>query len=266
MSFDLNHKYWISTSKEISQLIKKQNRLKKIEPPEQKSVSFKIFSELYILYVELVNKLTFIYLNTFQVQKRDVVRKLVESATQQLVLLKDELKEMELSEYIYMDKLLIARKLTPYDLMIWRSPQFLYRRPLDIQNILSENKLYMNDQEKEQSDALSWSKVSDAVALIQAHERARSARVYKSNINYDKKFLEVKQRAKVNYRFTFKPNQPMSIPVKRTIFTADFIKTDESCKELRDKIDNLTGHVTGNYLMIDYVALSFDCYKSKAVH
>ncbi|EDW19765.1 dynein regulatory complex protein 11 [Drosophila mojavensis] len=242
MSFNLNHKYWISTSKEISQLIKKQNRFKKIDPPEEKSVSFKIFSELYILYVELVNKLTFIYYNTFQVQKRKVVRALVENATQQLMLLKEELKEMELSEYTYMDKALIVRKLTPVDLMIWRSPQFLYRRPLDIANILVDNKLYMNDQEKEQSDAKDWTKISDAVALIQAHERARSARVYKANINYDKKkFLEVKQRKKVNYRFTFKPNQAMSIPVKRTIFTADFIKTDESCKELRDKIDHLGG-------------------------
>ncbi|EDW70357.1 dynein regulatory complex protein 11 [Drosophila virilis] len=239
MSFDLNHKYWVSTSKEIGQLLKKQNRLKTIEPPENKAISFKIFSELYVLYVELVNKLSFIYFNTFQVQKRAVVRTLVENATQQLMLLKEELKEMELSEYIYLDKVLIARKLTPRDLMIWRSPQFLYRRPLDIQNILSNNKLYMNDQEKEETDAKDWSKVTEAVELIQAHERARQARVYKSNIKYDKKkYLEVKQRKKVTYRFTFKPNQAMSIPVKRTLFTADFIKTDESCKDLRDKNEN----------------------------
>ncbi|XP_034107567.1 dynein regulatory complex protein 11 [Drosophila albomicans] len=240
MPFDVNHKLWISTSKEIGQLLKKQMRLKTIEPPEEKALSFKILCELYVLYVELVNKLTFIYFNTFQVQKRAIVRTLVENATQQLMLLKEELKEIELSEYVYMDKVLISRKLTPRDLMIWRSPQFLYRRPLDIQNIISKNKIYMNDEEKEASAAEDWVKVTEAVELIQAHERARRARIYKANIKYDKKkYLEVKQRKKINYMFTFKPNQAMSIPVKRTIFNADFIKTEESCADLRDRDDNM---------------------------
>ncbi|EDW35124.1 GL14150 [Drosophila persimilis] len=240
MSFDLNHKLWVATRKDIGQLIKKQNRLKKLEPPEEKAISFKIFSELYVLYVELVNKLSFIYHNTFQVQKRAVVRILVESATQQLLRLKEELKGMELSEYVYIDKALVARRLTPRDLVIWRSPQFLYRRPLDVQNIVADNQLYMNDIEKVEREAQDWVKVTEAVTLIQAHERARRARVYKSNINYDKKkFLKVLQRKKINYRFTFKPDQAMSIPVKRTIFAADFIKDVESCENLKEKIDVL---------------------------
>ncbi|KAH8296336.1 hypothetical protein KR054_004891 [Drosophila jambulina] len=239
MSFDLNYKYWVSTRKEISQLLKKQNRLKKIEPPQDKAISFKIFSELYVLYVELVNKLTFIYHNTFQVQKRAVVRTLVESATQQLMKLKEELKGLEISEYVYIDKALIARKLTPRDLIIWRSPQFLYRRPLEVQNILTDNRLFMNDEEKEEKAAKDWVPVSEAVKLLQAQERARQARVYKANIKYDKKFLKVYQRRKINYKFTFKPDQAMSIPVKRTMFSADFIKSDESCEDLRRRDDTM---------------------------
>ncbi|KAH8379351.1 hypothetical protein KR009_004343 [Drosophila setifemur] len=240
MSFDLNHKYWVSTRKEIAQLIKKQNRLKKIEPPQEKAISFKIFAELYVLYVELVEKLGFIYHNTYQVQKRAVVRTLVESATQQLMRLKEELKELEISEYIYLDKSLIARRLNPNDMVIWRSPQFLYRRPLDIQNIIADNRLFMEEAEKEEKAAADWVPISDAVKLIQAHERARQARVYKSSIKYDKKkFLKVFQRKKINYRFTFKPDQAMSIPVKRTLFSADFIKATESCENLRhlDEVD-----------------------------
>ncbi|XP_033159658.1 dynein regulatory complex protein 11 [Drosophila mauritiana] len=238
MSFDLNHKFWVYTRKEIGQLIKKQNRLKKIEPPEEKAISYKIYAELYVLYVELVDKLSFIYHNTFQVQKRALVRVLVENATQQLMQLKEELKDLEMSEYVYIDKALIARKLTPRDLVVWRSPQFLYRRPLDIQNIIADNRLYMNDEEKEEKAAQDWVPISEAVKLIQAHERARRARVYKSNIKYDKKkFLKVHQRKKINYKFTFKPDQAMSIPVKRTIFSADFLKADESCENLIKKDD-----------------------------
>ncbi|XP_030375389.1 dynein regulatory complex protein 11 [Scaptodrosophila lebanonensis] len=240
MSFDLCHKFWVATRKDLNQLIKRQNRLKKIEPPEDSALSFKIFSELYVLYVELVNKLSFIYHHTFQVQKRAVVRVLVESATQQLMKLKEELKNMELSEYVYIDQALIARKLTPRDLVIWRSPQFLYRRPLDAQNILTDNKLYMNDEEKEEKAAKEWEKVTEAVTLIQAHERARRARVYMSNILYDKKkYLKVYQRKKISYSFTFKPDQAMSIPVKRTIFNADFLKPDAACDDLRNRDDNI---------------------------
>lgn len=147
--------------------------------------------------MELVAKLGFIYHHTFQVQKRAVVRTLVESATQQLMQLKEELKELEMSEYVYLDKALIARKLTPRDLVIWRSPQFLYRRPLDIQNIIADNRLYMNDVEKEEKAAKDFVPITEAITLIQAHERARRARVYKSNIKYDKKkFLKVMQRKK----------------------------------------------------------------------
>ncbi|KAH8259163.1 hypothetical protein KR026_000058 [Drosophila bipectinata] len=258
MSFDLNHKYWVSTRKDIAQLIKKQNRLKKIEPPDEKAVSFKIFAELYVLYVELVAKLGFIYHHTFQVQKRAVVRTLVESATQQLMKLKEELKELEMSEYVYLDKALIARKLTPRDLVIWRSPQFLYRRPLDIQNIIADNRLYMNDVEKEEKAAKDWMPITDAVKLIQAHERARRARVYKSNLKFDKKkFLKVFQRKKINYRFTFKPDQTMSIPVKRTIFTADFIKNTEDCQYLRTKDDvGDTPLYFGNFFYIESLVLA----------
>jgi len=262
MSFDLNHKFWVSTRKEIGQLIKKQNRLKKIDPPQEKAISFKIFAELYVLYVELVAKLGFIYHNTFQVQKRELVRVLVESATQQLMQLKEELKDLEMSEYIYIDKALIARKLTPRDLVIWRSPQFLYRRPLDIQNILADNRLYMNDEEKEEKAAQDWVPISEAVKLIQAHERARRARVYKSSIKYDKKkFLKVYQRKKINYKFTFKPDQAMSIPVKRTIFSADFLKADESCENLRKTDDVAETVVDGNfknkYIFLEYEHCTF---------
>lgn len=96
----------------------------------------------------------------------------------------------------------------------------------------------MNDEEREEKAARDWVPVSEAVKLIQAHERARRARVYKANIKYDKKkFLKVYQRKKINYRFTFKPDQAMSIPVKRTLFTADFLKSAESCENLRTKDD-----------------------------
>ncbi|XP_011195274.1 dynein regulatory complex protein 11 isoform X1 [Zeugodacus cucurbitae] len=232
MSFDFNYKFWVGTKKDIEDIIKRQNVLKRKDPITNPLVTYRIFSELYVLYVELVNKLSYVYNYTFQVQKRKVVRALVESAARRLMELKTELKNLELSEYVYTDKALIARKLNPYDLVIWRSPQFLYRRPPEIQNIVYENRIFMTEEEKTDADMKDKVILCDAVTLIQAHERARSARVYKSAIKYDKKNLKVFQRRKVNYSFTHKPDQPMSIPVKRTMFNADFVKQNEHCQYL----------------------------------
>ncbi|XP_011214460.2 dynein regulatory complex protein 11 [Bactrocera dorsalis] len=239
MSFDFNYKFWVGTKKDIEDIIKRQNILKRKEPISNPLITYRIFSELYVLYVELVNKLSYVYNYTFQVQKRKVVRPLVEAAVRRLMELKTELKNLELSEYVYTDKALIARKLNPYDLVIWRSPQFLYRRPPELQNILYENRIFMNEEEKTAADKKDKLILSEAVKLIQAHERARSARVYKSAIKYDKRNLKVFQRRKVHYSFTYKPDQPMSIPVKRTMFNADFVKPNEHCKYLvgADKIE-----------------------------
>ncbi|CAD7003326.1 unnamed protein product [Ceratitis capitata] len=232
MSFDFNYKFWIGTKKDIDDLIKRQNVLKKKDPISNPLVTYRIFSELYVLYVELVNKLSYVYNYTFQVQKRAVVRTLVESAARRLMELKNELKNLELSEYVYTDKALIARKLNPYDLVIWRSPQFLCRRPPEIQNIVYENRIFMTEDEKVVSEKQDKEVLSNAVKLIQAHERARSARVYRSAIKYDKKNLKVFQRRKFHYSFAHKADQPMSIPVKRTMFNANFVKQNEHCQYL----------------------------------
>ncbi|XP_054731929.1 IQ and AAA domain-containing protein 1-like [Anastrepha obliqua] len=238
MSFDFNYKFWIDTKKDVEDIVKRQNVLKKKSPITNPLVTYRIFSELYVLYVELVNKLSYVYNYTFQVQKREVVRSLVQSAARRLIELKNELKNLELSEYVYTDKALIARKLNPYDLVIWRSPQFLYRRPPEIQNIVYERRIFMTEDEKIDAEIKSKIFLGGAVTLIQAHERARSARVYKSAVKYDKNKLKVIQRKKPNYTFTHKFDQPMSIPVKRTMFSGNFVKQNEDCQYLL-QADNL---------------------------
>ncbi|XP_067612824.1 dynein regulatory complex protein 11 isoform X2 [Eurosta solidaginis] len=232
MSFDFNYKFWIGTKKDIEDIIKRQNVLKKEKPISNPLVTYKIFAELYVLYAELVNNLSYVYKYTFQVQKREIVRTLVESATQRLIELKNELKNLELSEYVYVDKALTSRKLNPYDLLIWRSPQFLYRRPPEIQNIIYERKIFMTEDEKVLTDSKEKGFLCETVTLIQALERARSSRVYKSAMQYDKRNLKAIQGKKVQYIFKHRPDQPMSIPVKRTIFSSSFIKESENCQYL----------------------------------
>ncbi|XP_005177464.1 IQ and AAA domain-containing protein 1-like [Musca domestica] len=247
MSFDFNYKIWVATKRNIGHLIKLQNVLKKREPIDDPRISFQILSELYIFYGELVDKLTYLHRKTFQVQKRDVIKELVGPAIQTLKMLKSELCSIELSEYVYMDQILIPRKITPYNLCIWRSPDFLYTRPLAYQNFLYDNSLCMDDLEKEGRLNEEKANVVKCVTLLQAHERARSSRVYRAAIMFDKSNLKVRFDKRVTYKFTYKPGQTLSIPVKRTKFNVSIVKANISCQDiLKDRANQVRNCYEGD--------------------
>lgn len=231
MSFDFNHKLWVTTKKDIQHLLKRQDVLKAREPIEDPLVTFKIMSQLYVLYSEIVSKLGYLHKITFQVQKKEMIRDLAEAFLRQLLILKMELKATELSEYVYLDKTLISRKLTPQNLIIWRSPDFLRNRPPEIQNIFFDDRhLNVERFEKERIEKLKA--IKQAVIKIQAHERARQARIYKSSINYNRQKFQKIPCKTFNYVFSHKEDHIFSIPVKRTIFHTNFVKPNKICTYL----------------------------------
>lgn len=258
MSFQTNYKLWVATKRDLDHIIRRQNVLKQREPIEEKAITFKIFTQMYVLYADLVEKLARLYTGTLQVQKREIISRLFDNAAKRLAELKNELKAIELSEFLYLDKELIERKLIPHDLLIWRSPEFLYRRPPELQDIMYENRLFMNPQDMERTIAKDKEILSNALILIQSHERARQARVYRAAIRYDKANLKVRMEKRVPYIFTHKKDQPMSIPVKRTIFSANFLKPLPECRNLLDTETIEINTVTGLYrLSVDTVLHQF---------
>ncbi|KAL9902454.1 IQ and AAA domain-containing protein 1-like isoform 1-T1 [Glossina fuscipes fuscipes] len=234
MSFQTNYKLWITTRRDLDHIIRRQNVLKQRDPIEEKPITFKIFMQMYVLYADLVEKLARLYTGTLQVQKREIISGLLDDAAKRLAELRNELKAIELSEFLYLDKELIERKLIPHDLLIWRSPEFLYRRPPDLQDIMYENRLFMSPHDMERMIAKDKEILSNALILIQSHERARQARVYRAAIRYDKSNLKIRIENKIPYTFTHKKDQGMSIPVKRTIFSANFLKPLPECRNLLD--------------------------------
>lgn len=222
------HKLWLSTRREINTLLKKQNLLKNIDPLE-KPMAFKFFSQLYILYTELVQKLAKIYHHTYQVQKREIIEPIFQAANERLIELKNQLKSIELTEFVVLDDTFIKHKITPYDVEIWRSPQFLFRRPPEIQNLLYDNLIFMNESERKEYAKKQRQPLIKAIILIQAHERARQARVYFAQIKYDPSKLVIHIKEQERYKYTHKPNEKFSVPVRRTIFVPTFIKPKPEC-------------------------------------
>ncbi|XP_061390389.1 IQ and AAA domain-containing protein 1-like [Musca vetustissima] len=234
MSFDFNYKIWVSAKHNIDHLIKRQNVLKKRDAIVEPVTSFRILSELYILYVELAHKLSYLYRKTLQVQKRNVIKELVDPVMRTLRMLKSELCNIELSEYVYMDRILVARKLLPYNLYIWRSPDFLQKRPLSYQNLIYNNNICIDEHKNECRLNEEKSHLVNCVTLLQAHERARRSRYMRGSITYSKTKFKCK---KFPYRFSHKKGQSLSIPIKRTTFNAFMVKDSNSCQDiLKDKL------------------------------
>lgn len=157
-------------------------------------VAHGIFASLYARYVMIVNRLSDIYDQTLQVQKRACVRRILESCTLRMIELQKELKEIEMSEFMYIDQTLIQEKWRPDEVQLLCPFYYPMLRPKEMQDVVDgvrkpppepteeeggENKktnLQMLIEEKARLDALAvvkegpWEK---AVKLIKTHEKAR---------------------------------------------------------------------------------------------
>ncbi|XP_037807369.1 dynein regulatory complex protein 11 isoform X1 [Lucilia sericata] len=270
MSFEFNYKFWVATKKDLKHLIRRQNVLKKKEPIEDPIITFQMLSQIYILYVELVQKLGYLYTETVQVQKKNIIQNLIEPATQRLLELKYSLKNIELSEYVYLDKSLIERKLTPYDLLIWRSPNFMYRRPIEIRSALNKGEQF--HLPKEIKNCNSKADKVDAIIKLQSHERSRQARIYKCAVEHNKNNMKINIDKNIAYSFNHKNDQSFLIPVKRTIFSTNFMNSAVKCHKLLDT-ENLEEYQNvGDYYISEQlersaskIQMAWKNYKAKKI-
>lgn len=154
-----------------------------------------IFANLYARYVMVVNRLGEIYDQTLQVQKRACVRRILESSTLRMIELQKELKQIEMSEFMYLDQTLIEDKLRPNEVQLLCPFYYPMLRPKEMQDIVDgvrkpppevvdgeeeggekKTNLQLLIEEKARLDALAvvketpWDK---AVKLIKIHEKAR---------------------------------------------------------------------------------------------
>lgn len=193
---------WLATCDDIADVLLREKVTQALEPVTEPLRAHRIFASLYARYVMLVNRLGDIYDQTLQVQKRALVRRVLELATQRLVELQLELKNIEMSEFLYIDQTLIEEKygvedvqmLSPFYYPMPRSSELQavldgVRKPrapstaaedgdeegeagaaapmTTIQLLLAEQKR-LADLEASRVDP--W---ADAIRLLQIHEKAR---------------------------------------------------------------------------------------------
>ncbi|XP_077772380.1 IQ and AAA domain-containing protein 1-like [Podarcis muralis] len=106
-------KLWQESRVALKELLAQELPAQPTKPERNRAVFFHTVATLYLRYIQTARRLEVCYDQMVQPQKRLVLRPLLEGVLGRILELKQELVELDLSEYHYMDQVLEELKLTP---------------------------------------------------------------------------------------------------------------------------------------------------------
>ncbi|XP_053680095.1 IQ and AAA domain-containing protein 1-like [Anopheles nili] len=246
-------KFWITTRDQIESVLIHEKHMQATEATKDVQIVHGLISDLYCRYVHLCRSLGRCFDQTLQVQKREVIEHLLQAASTRMLELGAKMQDIELSEFVYVDGALQEQHLIPDDVQAVRPCFFPAKRPAELQALVDSYTLmnFTNADSDDEDDCTDESESDEeptapsdgvkrpvvirdkrkerlqaALAVITAHEKARQARVRKTNFRlhpdrfYPKPIDE--DIEDVRYEFSYRPGQFMLYPVKRTVYNWDF--------------------------------------------
>ncbi|EHB01958.1 IQ and AAA domain-containing protein 1, partial [Heterocephalus glaber] len=173
------NKVWHQTQEALNSLLDKESQ-HVIEPQRNQVFIFQMLATFYIKYVQIFRNLENIYDQMVHPQKRILIRKILDGVMGRILELKNEMVELELSEFHYFDDILQDLKLTPQQLDI-PIPKYFLKEKLEVirgrekilAQILAESGLDVPDMKT----TVKAIPLEEAVKLIQITERARQGRL-----------------------------------------------------------------------------------------
>ncbi|EFA06079.1 IQ and AAA domain-containing protein 1-like [Tribolium castaneum] len=141
MSFEYYSKWWAGTRNALEQLRAKDEIFVKATDKKlrDRNLASHLIGGLYAKYSMMVQDLGTILDQMAQPQKRIIVRKLMDTATVRLHELSEELRNVDISEYHYIDGALIELKLVPQDVEIL-DPMLYYLRHYNMEELWTKIK------------------------------------------------------------------------------------------------------------------------------
>ncbi|XP_036865628.2 dynein regulatory complex protein 11 isoform X2 [Manis javanica] len=179
MSNAMYNKMWDQTQEALNSLLEEESQ-KVIEPHRNQVFIFQMLATFYIKYVQIFRNLENVYDQIVHPQKRILIRKLLDGVMGRILELKNEMVELELTEFHYFDDILQDLKLTPQQLDI-PIPKYFLKEKLEVikgrekilAQILADTELN-TPSKKYPTKAIP---LEEAVRLIQVSERARQGRL-----------------------------------------------------------------------------------------
>lgn len=169
---------WLEAKKTSSEAAASDTFLQNEEPQEDKTAFHNALSEIYYKYIIASNKLNECYDQIVHPQKRILIRKLLDGCLGRILEIKNDLVNIDLSEFNYNDEILVKLGISPIDIEIKIPKYFLRENESDIQykKKFIDEVLHKLGYEEEEEQKKELTEI-EAIKIIQIHERARQGRL-----------------------------------------------------------------------------------------
>ncbi|XP_076682815.1 dynein regulatory complex protein 11 isoform X2 [Andrena cerasifolii] len=190
---------WGSAQTALDQLLQTDTTLQNSKPQRDRKKVRHVISELYVKYIVVCNKLELCHDQVIQPQKRALIKRLLDACLGRILELKHELVEIDLSEYNYVDDILIKLGITPQEVEV-QLPRYFRRERL---NEIKDRRKFIEDTLRNvgalDDVILPAMTESEAIRLIQAHERTRQGRL---RFQFMKEIHEMKAKSTIKGKQT----------------------------------------------------------------
>uniref|UniRef100_H2YYL2 IQ motif containing with AAA domain 1 n=1 Tax=Ciona savignyi TaxID=51511 RepID=H2YYL2_CIOSA len=176
LSYSTYNQFWKEANSTINDLLVQEIPAEPLKPEKDRLTVFQKLATLYIKYVQIFRKLESSYDQVVHPQKRRILRQVLDGTMGRLLEVKDEMVNLEFSEFHYFDDILSDLKLTPNDIEIPIPKYFLHERKKVLQEreqVLGKILAKMGPTDREAKKM----SLEEAIRLVQIHERARQGRL-----------------------------------------------------------------------------------------
>uniref|UniRef100_A0A8C0T2I2 IQ motif containing with AAA domain 1 n=1 Tax=Canis lupus familiaris TaxID=9615 RepID=A0A8C0T2I2_CANLF len=178
MSNAMYNKMWHQTQEALNSLLDKESQ-NMMESQRNQVFIFQMLATFYIKYVQIFRNLEDVYDQIVHPQKRILIRKILDGVMGVLEL-KNEMVELELTEFHYFDDILQDLKLAPQQLDI-PIPKYFLKEKLEVikgrEKILAQILTSTGLDIPKKKYSVKSIPLEEAVKLIQISERARQGRL-----------------------------------------------------------------------------------------
>uniref|UniRef100_A0A8C6RQH5 IQ motif containing with AAA domain 1 n=1 Tax=Nannospalax galili TaxID=1026970 RepID=A0A8C6RQH5_NANGA len=173
------NKMWHQTQEAFSSLLDKDSQMM-TEAQKDKAFVFQMLATFYIKYVQIFRNMENVYDQMVHPQKRMLIRKILDGVMGRILELKNEMVELELTEFHYFDDILQDLKLAPQQLDV-PIPKYFLKERLEVikgrEKILAQILTECGLNVPNVKHAAKMIALEEAVKLIQMAERARQGRL-----------------------------------------------------------------------------------------
>ncbi|KAA0713181.1 IQ and AAA domain-containing protein 1 [Triplophysa tibetana] len=184
---------WAAAQGALENLLEDEYPTMQLRPQKDRLQVFQTLATFYLRYLKIFRSLEEVYDQIFHPQKRRVMHHVLEGVMGRLVELKNEMVELEYSEFQYFDDILQDFKMTPEDLEV-PIPRYFVRermRAIKEREKMLAHILASGGHQEHKTVTVQSMSMERAVWLLQVSERARQGRL---RAHFMKKIHQEEQR------------------------------------------------------------------------